>query len=679
MALLLETTLGDLVIDLDVEGSPALCKNMLQLAESRFYSQTLIYNIQANRFCQLGDPHGDGTGGACYQAILDGEDVTKSSKRFLRSLGRRLTHAECQQRGRVVATEMKGIPDTIGSQFLITLAEGPGMSLDGYTVVEDEGKKTSETHDTFLSLGRVTEDEDNVLQQLATLYCDAEGRPFVDVRIKRALVIHNPFAEDYSQEQSTELKSLMKRRGVQWDDEEEDRIIASPEYDRPLEERVKPRIAADQVDLVDDEDDEALERLQKQQAEEAEKHDAKSRAVVLEMLGDLPDADIRAPENVLFVCKLNPVTEDEDLELIFSRFDNNVKAEIIRDQDTGVSLQYAFIEFTENKQAEEAYFKMNNALVDDRRIKVDFSQSVAKIWDRYNQKLKPTSLQHGDFGGGRGAGGRSGGRDVGGRGGRGRGMDFRGGGGSGGDRFRGGQGRQDSHRNNNQPHPGQGHHSSHPPTQSRRDSSGGGSRERERHNNSQTGRDSKRNGPRGRGDHGRFVDDSGSARRPSLDEFGRVRVLSEGKTNDDIQQRDRRSVSPPRERRRGHRRSRSRSRSRDRSASSPDRRRHSRRRSPSPSTDESDRRSRKHHSSSRKHKKKKKHRHHKDDNRRRRDYDSDEDSRASSGDGKRSSKRRYSEDESEGQKRRHDCDASDDRRQRKHSQHHKRRKRSRSR
>lgn len=37
-------------------------------------------------------------------------------------------------------------------------------------------------------------------------------------------------------------------------------------------------------------------------------------------MGDLPDADIKAPENVLFVCKLNPVTTDDDLRLIFSRF-----------------------------------------------------------------------------------------------------------------------------------------------------------------------------------------------------------------------------------------------------------------------------------------------------------------------------------------------------------------------
>ena len=44
------------------------------------------------------------------------------------------------------------------------------------------------------------------------------------------------------------------------------------------------------------------------------------RAVVLELLGDLPSAEIKAPDHVLFVCKLNPVTTAEDLEIIFSRF-----------------------------------------------------------------------------------------------------------------------------------------------------------------------------------------------------------------------------------------------------------------------------------------------------------------------------------------------------------------------
>jgi len=52
---------------------------------------------------------------------------------------------------------------------------------------------------------------------------------------------------------------------------------------------------------------------------------AQARATILEMIGDLPDADAAPPENVLFVCKLNPVTTDEDLEIIFSRFGTIIK------------------------------------------------------------------------------------------------------------------------------------------------------------------------------------------------------------------------------------------------------------------------------------------------------------------------------------------------------------------
>jgi peptidyl-prolyl cis-trans isomerase-like 4 len=107
------------------------------------------------------------------------------------------------------------------------------------------------------------------------------------------------------------------------------------------------------------------------------------------MVGDLPFANVRPPENVLFVCKLNPVTRDEDLELIFSRFGMIMSCQVIRDKKTGDSLQYAFIEFDKREDAEQvcsfiftpgclfiehliqAYFKMQNVLVDDRRIWVD--------------------------------------------------------------------------------------------------------------------------------------------------------------------------------------------------------------------------------------------------------------------------------------------------------------------
>ena len=78
------------------------------------------------------------------------------------------------------------------------------------------------------------------------------------------------------------------------------------------------------------------------------------------------------------------------------------KCEIIRDwksvkrdsrgrpiSGTGDSLGYGFVEFHDSEAAERAYFKMDNVLIDDRRIRVDFSQSVAKLWNRYrrNERL----------------------------------------------------------------------------------------------------------------------------------------------------------------------------------------------------------------------------------------------------------------------------------------------------
>ncbi|ORM41861.1 Peptidyl-prolyl cis-trans isomerase CYP59 [Babesia sp. Xinjiang] len=117
--------------------------------------------------------------------------------------------------------------------------------------------------------------------------------------------------------------------------------------------------------------------------EELKAREARSRAVVLEILGDIPDADVSPPKNVLFVCKLNPVTESDDLKLIFSRFGPVVSCDVIRDYKTGDSLQYAFVEFESEESCNDAYFRMQNVLIDDRRIHVDFCQSVSGFWKRY--------------------------------------------------------------------------------------------------------------------------------------------------------------------------------------------------------------------------------------------------------------------------------------------------------
>ena len=76
--------------------------------------------------------------------------------------------------------------------------------------------------------------------------------------------------------------------------------------------------------------------------------------------------------------------KDDDLELIFSRFGKILSCEVIRDRKTGDSLQYAFIEFEKKESAEQAYFKMENVLIDDHRIHVDFSQSV-RFFEGYGE------------------------------------------------------------------------------------------------------------------------------------------------------------------------------------------------------------------------------------------------------------------------------------------------------
>ena len=48
-----------------------------------------------------------------------------------------------------------------------------------------------------------------------------------------------------------------------------------------------------------------------------------------------------------------------------------------------------FVEFENKEQCERAYQTMDQVLVDDSRIHVDFSQSVAKVWahaQRHRQK-----------------------------------------------------------------------------------------------------------------------------------------------------------------------------------------------------------------------------------------------------------------------------------------------------
>lgn len=221
--------------------------------------------------------------------------------------------------------------DQHGSQFLITTGENLDY-LDG-------------VHTVF---GEVTEGMD-VLAKINETFVDNDFIPYQDIRINHTVILDDPF------------------------DDPEGLPVTDRSPEPSKEQLDSGRIGADEVINDDDgKDAEVLDELIKEK-------EAKTQAILLEMVGDLPDADVKPPENVLFVCKLNPVTTDDDLEIIFSRFGLIKCCEIIRDWKTGESLCYAFIEFEKVEDCEKAFFKMDNVLIDDRRIHVDFSQSVSKI------------------------------------------------------------------------------------------------------------------------------------------------------------------------------------------------------------------------------------------------------------------------------------------------------------
>uniref|UniRef100_A0A8D2QBK4 Peptidyl-prolyl cis-trans isomerase n=1 Tax=Zonotrichia albicollis TaxID=44394 RepID=A0A8D2QBK4_ZONAL len=322
MAVLLETTVGDLVIDLYTEERPRACLNFLKLCKVKYYNYCLIYNVQRDFIVQTGDPTGTGRGGESIFCQLYGDQA-----RFFEA--EKVPRIRHKKKGTV--SMVNNGSDQHGSQFLITTGENLDY-LDG-------------VHTVF---GEVTEGMD-VLKTINETFVDKDFIPYQDIRINHTVILEDPFDDP---------------PGLCVPDR-------SPE---PTKEQLDSgRIGADEE--IDDMKGRPADEIEEVQAEK----EAKSRAILLEMVGDLPDADIKPPENVLFVCKLNPVTKGEDLEIIFSRFGPIKSCEVIRDWKTGESLCYAFIEFEKEEDCEKAYFKMDNVLIDDRRIHVDFSQSVAKV------------------------------------------------------------------------------------------------------------------------------------------------------------------------------------------------------------------------------------------------------------------------------------------------------------
>jgi cyclophilin family peptidyl-prolyl cis-trans isomerase len=63
MSVILETSVGDITIDLHLDECPKTCLNFLKLCKVKYYNNVIFHNIQKDYIVQTGDPNGDGKGG----------------------------------------------------------------------------------------------------------------------------------------------------------------------------------------------------------------------------------------------------------------------------------------------------------------------------------------------------------------------------------------------------------------------------------------------------------------------------------------------------------------------------------------------------------------------------------------------------------------------------------------
>jgi peptidyl-prolyl cis-trans isomerase-like 4 len=232
----------------------------LKLCKIKYYNFSPVHSVQKNFSFQTGDPLGpdskESDGGSSIWGLLDNQ----APKTFATEIDPKLKHTE------MGTVSMATVPSTkdpdirlAGSQFLITL----GQNLDYL-----DGKGSI--------FGRVVEGFD-ALQKINEAFIDEKGRPLKDIRIRHTAILDDPFPDPpgLREPSSSPLPSKAQLATVMIGDDEE------------LDENV---------------DEAAVEKLRRER-------EARAQALTLEMVGDLPFAEVKPPENVLFVCKLNPVTQ----------------------------------------------------------------------------------------------------------------------------------------------------------------------------------------------------------------------------------------------------------------------------------------------------------------------------------------------------------------------------------
>lgn len=176
--MLLQTTVGDIDIELWSRECPKACRNFIQLCMEGYYNNTIFHRVVKGFIVQGGDPNGDGTGGeSIYGQPF--KDEFHSRLRYTR-------------RGLVgMANSDK---DDNGSQFFFTMAPTPEL----------QNKNTL--------FAKVTGDTIFNMLKLEEGLVDHNERPMYPHKIIKAEILNNPFDDIVPREMNKEVKKEKKKK-----------------------------------------------------------------------------------------------------------------------------------------------------------------------------------------------------------------------------------------------------------------------------------------------------------------------------------------------------------------------------------------------------------------------------------------------------------------------------------
>lgn len=147
----LQTSAGDIHLDLLPEVAPGHCKNLIGLARIGFYDGLIFHRVISNFMIQGGCPEGSGMGGPGYNIDAEFNDTPHVTG--------------------VLSMARSSNPNSAGSQFFVCV--GDAGFLDGQ----------------YTAFGRATEETLSVVTSIGEVATNASDRPDEDVTIVKATVV----------------------------------------------------------------------------------------------------------------------------------------------------------------------------------------------------------------------------------------------------------------------------------------------------------------------------------------------------------------------------------------------------------------------------------------------------------------------------------------------------------